>query len=410
MSRIWLVACLPLDKFAIVLQNICMWIERNYSKLLNRNLAQFPVILLTGARQVGKTSLLEKEFPGFSFCSLEDPILAREAEEAPDVFFSKYRLPVIIDEVQYAPKLFRYIKLLLDKYKKKGQFALTGSQSFQLMQNVSESLAGRCGIITMSGISGLERKNNALSFASAEVLLRGSYPELIASKDFNKTDWYRSYIASYLERDVRNILKVGDIRDFSTFLTAVVLRSGQILSYSDLARDVGIAVNTAKSWLSVLEASQVIYLLKPYHKNLGKRLFKSPKLYIRDTGLFCHLANIQDAKTLTSSPYLGAVWETYVLNQIISSNQENGSNPNIWFWRTQNGQEVDFLIDTGGKLTAIEVKYSEKPDIEKTTKGYNSLKQFYGDKIIDKLIIATTGKENHKVGKDIYIKSGWFWE
>ena len=387
-----------------------MWIERNYSKLLRRNLAQFPVVLLTGARQVGKTSLLEKEFPNFSFCSLEDPILAREAEEAPDIFFSKYRLPVIIDEVQYAPKLFRYIKLFVDKHKKKGQFALTGSQSFQLMHNVSESLAGRCGIITMSGISGAERKNNDLPFAGTEILLKGSYPELIANKDFNKTDWYRSYIASYLERDVRNILKVGDIRDFSTFLTAVVLRSGQILSYSDLARDVGIAVNTAKSWLSVLEASQVIYLLKPYHKNLGKRLFKSPKLYIRDTGLFCHLANIQDSKMLNSSPYIGAVWETYVLNQIISSHQESGSNPNIWFWRTQSGQEVDFLIDTGGKLTAIEVKYSEKPDIEKTTKGYNSLKQFYGDKIIDKLIIKTTGKESHKIGKDIYIKSGWSWE
>ncbi|MBI3591690.1 MAG: ATP-binding protein [Candidatus Melainabacteria bacterium] len=394
----------------MILQNICMWIERNYSKLLRRNLAQFPVILLTGARQVGKTSLLEKDLSGFNFCSLEDPILAREAEEAPDVFFTKYRLPVIIDEVQYAPKLFKYIKLLVDKHKKKGQFALTGSQSFQLMQNVSESLAGRCGIITMSGISGVERRNNNLPFANTEILLRGSYPELIANKSFNKTDWYRSYIASYLERDVRNILKVGDIRDFSTFLTAVVLRSGQILSYSDLARDVGIAVNTAKSWLSVLEASQVIYLLKPYHKNLGKRLFKSPKLYIRDTGLFCHLANIQDSTTLNSSPYIGAVWETYVLNQVISSYQENGLNTNVWFWRTQSGQEVDFLIDTGGKLTAIEVKYSEKPDIEKIKKGYNSLKQFYGDNIVEKLIIATTGKESHKVGKDIYIKSGWFSE
>jgi len=389
-----------------------MWIERNYSKLLRRNLAQFPVILLTGARQVGKTSLLEKDLSSFNFCSLEDPILAREAEEAPDVFFAKYKLPVVIDEVQYAPKLFRYIKLLVDKHKKKGQIALTGSQSFQLMQNVSESLAGRCGIITMSGISGMERRrrNNNLPFANTEILLRGSYPELIANKNFDKTDWYRSYITSYLERDVRNLLKVGDIRDFSTFLTAVVLRSGQILSYSDLARDVGIAVNTAKSWLSVLEASQIIYLLKPYHKNLGKRLFKSPKLYIRDTGLFCHVANIQDSKALNSSPYIGAVWETYVLNQIISSYQENGSNINVWFWRTQSGQEVDFLIDTGGKLTAIEVKYSENPDIEKTKKGYNSLKQFYGNNIVDKLIIATTGKEGHKIGKDIYIKSGWFWE
>ena len=151
-------------------------------------------------------------------------------------------------------------------------------------------------------------------------------------------------------------------------------------------------------------------MLKPYHKNLGKRLFKSPKLYIRDTGLFCHLANIQDSATLNSSPYIGAIWETYVLNQIISSYQENGLNSNVWFWRTQSGQEVDFLIDIGGKLTAIEVKYSKNPDIEKTKKGYNSLKQFYGDKIVEKLIIATTGKEDHKIGKDTYIKSGWFWE
>jgi len=387
-----------------------MWIARKYSDLINRNLSQFPVILLTGARQIGKTSLLKKELSNFNFCSLEEPILAKEAEEAPDIFFSKYTPPIIIDEVQYAPKLFRYIKIFVDKHKKKGQFALTGSQSFQLMQNVSESLAGRCGIITMAGISGLERKNSDLAISGTEILLRGSYPELVANKNFNKSDWYRSYIASYLERDVRNILKVGDIRDFSTFLTAVALRSGQILSYSDLARDVGIAVNTAKNWLSVLEASQIIYLLKPYHKNLGKRLFKSPKLYVRDTGLFCHLANIHDLKTLNSSPYIGAIWETYVLNQIVSSYQENGLDSSIWFWRTQSGEEVDFLIDAGGKLTAIEAKYSEQPDIEKIRKGYNSLKQFYGDKTIENLIIATTRKGNHKVGKDVYIKSGWAWE
>ncbi len=387
-----------------------MWIARKYSDLINRNLSQFPVILLTGARQIGKTSLLKKELSNFNFCSLEEPILAKEAEEAPDIFFSKYTPPIIIDEVQYAPKLFRYIKIFVDKHKKKGQFALTGSQSFQLMQNVSESLAGRCGIITMAGISGLERKNSDLAISGTEILLRGSYPELVANKNFNKSDWYRSYIASYLERDVRNILKVGDIRDFSTFLTAVALRSGQILSYSDLARDVGIAVNTAKNWLSVLEASQIIYLLKPYHKNLGKRLFKSPKLYVRDTGLFCHLANIHDLKTLNSSPYIGAIWETYVLNQIVSSYQENGLDSSIWFWRTQSGEEVDFLIDAGGKLTAIEAKYSEQPDIEKIRKGYNSLKQSYGDKTIENLIIATTRKGNHKVGKDVYIKSGWAWE
>lgn len=388
-----------------------MWIERKYSKVIHRNLKQFPVILLTGARQVGKTTLLQKELSDFNFCALEDTALASEAEEAPESFLSKYPPPVIIDEVQYAPKLFRHIKLIVDKNKTKGQFALTGSQSFQLMKNISESLAGRCGILVMSGISGRERKaSKNLGFTGEEILLRGSYPELIANKDFNKADWYRSYIATYLERDVRNILDVGSLRDFSTFLSAVVLRSAQVLSYSDIARSVGIAVNTAKAWLSVLEASQIIYLLKPYYRNLGKRLFKSPKIYVRDTGLFCHLAGIQDIKSLKTSPYIGAIWETNVLNQILSFYQEEGLEPNIWFWRTQSGQEVDFLIDSSGKLTAIESKYSERPDIKKSTKGYNALRHFYSEKNVDKLILATPNKENYKVGKDIYLKSGWYWE
>lgn len=388
-----------------------MWIERNYSKILYRNLRQFPVVLLTGARQVGKTSLLEKELKDFNFCSLEDPVLAAEAEEAPESFLSRYPPPVIIDEVQYAPKLFRHIKLHVDKNKRKGQFALTGSQSFPLMQNISQSLAGRCGIIVMSGISGQERKaNKKISTFGDEILLRGSYPELVANKNFNITDFYRSYIASYLERDVRNILNVGSIRDFTTFLSAVILRSAQVLSYSDLARSVGIAVNTARAWLSVLETSQIIYLLKPYYKNLGKRLFKSPKIYVRDTGLFCHLAGITNIQTLKATPYLGAIWETYVLNQILSFYQEEGTNPNIWFWRTQSGNEVDFLIEKAGRITGVESKYADKPDINKSKKNFEVLKKFYGENIANRFILATTIKENYKVTKDIYLKSGWYWE
>ena len=176
-----------------------MWIERNYKETIQKHLKQFPVILLTGARQVGKTSLLQKELSGFNFCTLEDPALANEAEDAPQILLSKYPPPVIIDEVQYAPKLFRHIKVIVDKDKKKGQFALTGSQSFQLMQNISESLAGRCGVMTMSGISGRERKKNKnLLFSTNEVFLRGSYPALVANKKFDISNWYRSYITTYL--------------------------------------------------------------------------------------------------------------------------------------------------------------------------------------------------------------------
>lgn len=385
-----------------------MWINRNYINLIASYLKQFPAVVITGARQVGKTSLLQHNFPNYSYVSFDDPLVAEEAKTSPDSFFGKYQEPLIIDEVQYVPEIFRYLKTLIDKSKKKGRFILTGSQSFQLMSGISESLSGRIGLIHLPGLSGRELETNSkIKYDALKLLLRGSYPEPLTKSKIDTQAWYSSYIATYLERDVRNIMNISKLRDFSIFLKSVAIRSGQILSYSELSRDIGVAVNTVKEWVSVLETSQIIYLLKPYFRNQGKRLIKSPKLYMKDTGLICYLAGIYDLKSLENSILKGAIWETYVLNQILASYYEKGLEPNIWFYRDQVGTEIDFLIDEGLNLTALEVKFSENPDISKIKKNYEVLKRHYGEDQVKKLIIKANVKQEFKLAKDIYLSSGW---
>ena len=255
-----------------------MWIERSYKRALLRMSKQFPAVLLSGPRQVGKTSLLKHLFPSYQFFSFDHPAVARQAEENPDVFFDSIKGPCILDEVQYVPSLFRHLKFRIDQHKKPGSFFLTGSQNFSLMQGVSESLAGRCGILQMHSLSFDELTHSDAQQKLELYIVQGGFPQLYDGTIQEKNDWYASYIATYLERDVRNIRQVGDLRDFERMLRAVAARTGQILSYADLARDVGIAPNTAKQWISVLQASGQIFLLEPYYRSLGKRLTKSPKI------------------------------------------------------------------------------------------------------------------------------------
>ena len=269
-----------------------MWIDRNIEKLIAKYIQSFPVLVLTGSRQTGKTSLFQHLFPQFDYVSLDDPFEADRAENAPQAFLDSYSTPLIIDEVQYAPSIFRYIKLVVDQQRRDSflpgesqcRYLLTGSQNFDLMKNVSESLAGRAGILSLPTLSAGEVNSVKEHFDLSDFVIRGGYPVLHSQVNLTPQNWFPSYISTYLERDVRNSINVQNLRDFNRFIRALSIRTSQILSLSDIARDVGIAPNTVKSWLSILQASNLIYLLEPYYRNIGKRLVKSPKIYFTDTG------------------------------------------------------------------------------------------------------------------------------
>jgi len=357
-----------------------MWIARKYERTLRDLAGQFPAVVVTGPRQVGKTALVQRVFPDFTYVSLDIPSLAAQAEQSPESFLSARQRPLIIDEVQYAPSLFRHLKVVIDREKKRqGRFILTGSQTFSLMQGISESLAGRCGMLTMLNLSATEVREAFASFVEDAYLFKGGYPELYARPEIHPHFWYAAYLATYLERDVRNLLSVGSLRDFDRFLRAVAIRTGQVLSYSELARDVGIAPNTAKKWISVLQASGQIFLLEPYHRNMGKRLIKSPKLYLCDTGLAIFLMGFESWDALVRHPAIGAIWETHVVMEVVRHFACRGERVPLWYWRTVQGAEVDLLVERAGRFIAIEAKFSEQPD-GASLKGIHALAGFYGQK------------------------------
>lgn len=369
------------------MQNICMWLARAWSPAVTALSRSFPAVLLTGPRQVGKTSLLRHELPRASYLTFDDVALARQAEDSPDAFFDGApREPLILDEVQYVPSLFRHLKRRIDQRPEPGRFLLTGSQTFPLMQNVSESLAGRCGVLEMSSLSFREVRRQ-LDIGDGEFLVAGGFPALHAGGAPPRGDWYASYLATYLERDVRNLKSIGNLRDFDRFLRALAIRTGQLLSYSDLARDVGIAPNTARSWISVLEASRQIFLLEPYHRSLGKRLVKSPKVYFMDTGLACWLVGLDSPRAWLASPLAGALWETFVVTQVVRHFQVTRARLPLWFWRTANGEEVDLLVERGGRFLAVECKLGESPGAD-ALRGFDALERFYQGPVIEKGFIA----------------------
>ena len=343
-----------------------MYYERTYSAHL-LNLSHFyPVITLCGARQSGKTTLLRKTFPDHGYVSLDLPSTAEMAENNPEEFFRAHKPPLIIDEIQYASGLFRYLKQLVDRDRHlMGQVILTGSQKFNLMKEVSDSLAGRAVILDLENLSWQEiRRNQEFPFSREtldKLMVRGQFPELWRMPEMPAPSFYHSYLATYLERDVRQILNVTSLRDFERFIRALAPRSGQILNKSDLARDVGVSVKAINDWLSVLQASNQIVLLEPWYRNITRRLVKSPKVYFCDTGLLCFLLGIT-LDNLTASPFKGQVWETLVFAELRKLNQVSKNPVSFWFYRDQTTREVDFVWEKGGLLSFAECKWKEKPD------------------------------------------------
>jgi len=339
-----------------------MWIPRAVEPRLERSARTRPVIVLTGARQTGKTSTFLRLFPKHSFVSLDLPTEAEQAEKEPRAFLQRHPPPVIIDEVQYAPGLFRHLKAEVDAHRtRNGQFLLTGSQKFTLMKNVSESLAGRADIVELETLSLSEIRAALLDTGIETAIVRGGFPELYANPDIDLIAFYNSYLATYLERDVRLLTNVGSLRDFERFVRACALRSANLLNKADLARDVGIAPSTASHWLSMLEASGQIVLLEPWFSNRTKSIVKSPKLYFADTGLLCALLNIRSENALRQSPAIGAIWETFVFAQLRDRERRAGRVGSLFFWRDRT-REVDFVVDAGGRMELYEAKWTEVPD------------------------------------------------
>ena len=348
-------------KYAITSYITPMWITRDVQPSLQRSVRTRPILVLTGARQTGKTSTLLRLFPNYGFVSLDLPTEAEQAEKEPQSFLGRHPSPVIIDEVQYAPRLFRHLKVLVDANRdRNGQFLLTGSQKFTLMKNVSESLAGRADIAELETLSFAEIRAARPAITVETAIVRGGFPELHANPDIDQVAFYNSYLATYLERDVRSLANVGSLRDFERFLRACALRSANLLNKADLARDVGIAPSTANHWLSTLEASGQVVLLEPWFSNRTKSIVKSPKLYLADTGLLCALLNIRSEDALHQSPAAGAIWETFIFAQLRSRERRAGRLGSLFFWRDRT-REVDFVVDVGGRLDLFEAKWTELP-------------------------------------------------
>ena len=361
-----------------------MYIKRHIEDAVLRRAKMKGAVVVTGARQVGKTTLIETLKPDIPKITFDDLPTRRRAIDEPSAFFDFYPPPVFIDEVQYAPVIFHYIKILLDNSRNKGDFFLTGSQSFELMQNVTESLAGRAGILELHGLSLREingekwdkpflpameylkeRKTHKTVMNAPKVwetIHRGCLPELAANPDFSWRDFYADYIKTYIERDVRKLTQVADEDSFYKFMTVCAAMTGQILNLSSLARDVSISEPTAKRWLSILKTSGILYLLKPYSSNAISRAVKTPKLHFLDIGLAAYLTRWLTPETLLSGAMSGHFFESFVVGEILKSYANAGLEVDLYHLRDGHQKEIDLLIHENNTLYPIEIKSSAEPD------------------------------------------------
>jgi uncharacterized protein len=387
-----------------------MYIKRTLEPFFMEAMTHFPVMLITGPRQVGKTTILQHLSKGErTYITLDNPTVAAAAREDPALFIERLTLPVLIDEIQYAPQLLPFIKILVDRERKPGMFWLTGSQQFHLMKGVSESLAGRVGIVDLLGFSLKELQGKTeldspflpthdqlmrrlegyvpLSLLDVyRIIWQGSYPAMWTqiNKDNNEENislkpsgadrnlFYDSYIQTYLQRDVSDLAHVGDEGAFLKFLRSAAARTGQLLNVADMARDAEISPTTAKRWLSILDVSGIIYLLEPYHANTTKRLVKAPKLYFLDTGLCSYLLEWPSPETLEAGAMSGAILETFIFTEILKSYRHNGRRAPLYYYRDKDKKEIDILIMQGDTLYPLEIKKTASPN-KKSIQSFKGL-------------------------------------
>lgn len=358
-----------------------MILERAITRHLKKMLQQFPVLSLTGPRQSGKTTLLRSEFQDYKYYNLERLDHRQMISADPHGFLSNAGPHVIFDEVQQLPELFSYIQVISDERNKNGQYILSGSQSFLLNSHISQSLAGRVHVNNLFPFDYSEIKDFTDLRDLEKVIINGYYPRLI-SQNIEPGDFYPSYLQTYIERDVRTLKSVENLSSFTRFLSLCAGRVGQVLNLSSLASDTGISVNTAKSWLSLLESSYIIYLLQPYYKNYNKRLIKSPKLYFYDTGVLSSLLRI--TKEQAHSHYLyGSLFENLVISEIIKKAVHSGYQPSVYYWRESNGIEIDCLIEKGNRLYVVEIKAGQTFNSD----YLKNLKKFPDESNLEKILI-----------------------
>ena len=331
-------------------------IPRQAAPVLQKLALGYPILAIAGPRQAGKTTLAQTTFPDKRYLSLEDPDQRAFAEEDPRAFLARLPQGAILDEAQRCPALFSYLQTRVDAEKKMGQFVLTGSQQFGLLSNITQSLAGRVGMVQLLPFSLQEMQQGELAIHDLDDLMwRGMYPP-VHDRQLAPEQWFANYLVTYVERDVRQLIEVQNLSLFQRFIKLCAARCGQLLNLSSLASDCGVSHNTVRAWISVLEASYVVFLLQPHHQNFGKRLVKTPKLYFVDTGLAAFLLGIRDPQHLSIHSARGALFENFVISELLKRRYNEGLPSNLFFWRNNAGVEVDLLIEQGEQLIPVEIK------------------------------------------------------
>jgi predicted AAA+ superfamily ATPase len=363
-----------------------MYIDRHISNVIENAKKHYKILLITGARQVGKSTMLKNTIKDVNYVTFDDYIMLGNAKNDTLGFLKTNKPPLILDEVQYIPEIFRSMKLMVDKTEAKGQYFMTGSQVFELMQGVSESLAGRVAIFNLLGLSKREIENNFFTepflpteeyitkfgennkeldiLALWEGIHRGSMPELISNPDLDWGGYYASYLKTYIERDVKKLSQVGDELLFMQFLVSLAGRTGELLNMASLSKDIGVSEPTIKKWISILQASNIVYLLQPFSLNIKNRVVKTPKIYFLDTGLVCYLCKWLTAETLMNGANSGNIYETYVVGEIIKSYYNKGQELSLYFYRDSNSKEIDLLFYQNGTVYPVEIKKTASPNIK----------------------------------------------
>jgi len=366
-------------------------IKRHLGQRLKTAATRYPVVTVTGPRQSGKTTLVRAVLDDYRYVSIEDPDTRAYALQDPRGFLARFESGVILDEVQRTPNLFSYIQGIVDAHDRPGQFILTGSQNFLLMEKITQSLAGRCAVLHLLPFSRSEllgwdiadlneiekprRAHNASGQPDLFDMLRTGFYPRIHDKKLSPQDWLANYYQTYVERDVRQLLNIGDVETFGRFIRLCAGRCGQLLNMASLGADCGVSTTTVKRWLSILETSFVIYLLRPHHKNFNKRLVKSPKLYFLDTGLLCYLLGVRSSQDLRLHAARGCVFESWVLSEVLKNFFNCGEQPRVNFWRDSAGHEIDLLIDRTRDILPLEAKSGQtfSDDFTKPLRYWRSL-------------------------------------
>lgn len=360
-----------------------MYLSRIASSSLTRFLGAFPVVGVTGPRQSGKSTLLQHMLPDYTYINFDDEKNIVLFEEDPVGFVEQYQKNTIFDEVQFVPKLFNYIKIAVDQDRMNyGRFVLTGSSQFGFLKNVSESLAGRIGLMTLLPLQYAEMPKAM----TQESIYQGAYPELVLRSYRDADLWYSSYLDTYLTKDVRTLMQIGDIRDFRRLIQLLAANVSQQLDMTKYASDIGVSVSTIKRWISVLEASYVVFLLPPYYENFGKRIVKSPKIYFYDTGLISYLTGISSYEIYDKGPMAGSIFENYIVSEVAKKIKHHASNTDLYYFRTQDQLEIDLIVDRKQTKDFIEIKKTStyKPKMS------SAIRKYAGEK--DRKIVLYNGQ------------------